>query len=376
MEIGPQAVIGEAARFGITTQVPPYPSIYIGSADVIPLEMISAYSAFANLGTRTTPYAIERVEDRNGNFVWAPEPRSRGGDGPGARLAMIDGLRDVVRRGTAASAVGSPVGTIAGWRQDRHHQRRHRRLVHRLYPRPRRRRLDRVGQAAEDHGQRAGRPARRAGLDRHDEGDLRAPARPRRLAPARRAHVRARSTGRRGYKFTPFCPKDSLSVESFIPGTEPKTSAPSTIVVGPRGQPPAPVRIRCTNSTVSGVVRRYARAWVLPVDGPPVAGGAVLLAADGRIAAVGPDAAVPDARRVSLAERFDGAALLPGLVNTHTHLELTGLDGQDPRGRISPPGSGASSRSRRRDPRLTFSRPLGRAPRLLGGRRHHRRRYR
>ena len=76
MEIGPQAVIGEAARFGLTTNIPPYPSIYIGSADVIPLEIISAYSAFATLGTRTTPYAIERVEDRAGNTVWAPKPRS------------------------------------------------------------------------------------------------------------------------------------------------------------------------------------------------------------------------------------------------------------------------------------------------------------
>ena len=29
-----------------------------------------------------------------------------------------------------------------------------------------------------------------------------------------------------GYKFTPFCPKDSLYVESFIPGTEPKEFCP------------------------------------------------------------------------------------------------------------------------------------------------------
>ncbi|HXW97050.1 MAG TPA: transglycosylase domain-containing protein, partial [Gemmatimonadales bacterium] len=40
MDIGPQAVIGEAARFGITTPVRAYPSIYIGSEGVIPLEMI------------------------------------------------------------------------------------------------------------------------------------------------------------------------------------------------------------------------------------------------------------------------------------------------------------------------------------------------
>ena len=57
MEIGEDAVISEATKFGITTRVPPYPSIHIGSADVIPLEMIAAYTTFANLGTRTMPNA-------------------------------------------------------------------------------------------------------------------------------------------------------------------------------------------------------------------------------------------------------------------------------------------------------------------------------
>jgi aminodeoxyfutalosine deaminase len=80
---------------------------------------------------------------------------------------------------------------------------------------------------------------------------------------------------------------------------------------------------------VSGVVRRYSASWVLPVEGPPVQEGAVLLAADGRITAVGPDAAVPTPAGVA-AERFEGAVLLPGFVNSHTHLELTGLDEQVP----------------------------------------------
>jgi penicillin-binding protein 1A len=53
MELGPQAVIAEATRFGISTRIPPYPSIYIGSAEVQPLELISAYTAFANGGSGT-----------------------------------------------------------------------------------------------------------------------------------------------------------------------------------------------------------------------------------------------------------------------------------------------------------------------------------
>ena len=72
MELGEQAVVSEAAKFGISTRVPPVPSIDIGSADVIPLEMIAAYTTFANLGTRTVPNAILRVEDRTGRIVWQP----------------------------------------------------------------------------------------------------------------------------------------------------------------------------------------------------------------------------------------------------------------------------------------------------------------
>ena len=71
--------------------------------------------------------------------------------------------------------------------------------------------------------------------------------------------------------------------------------------------------------------RRLAARWVLPIAGPPVECGAVLLGPDGRVEAVGPDAAVPRPPDVP-GEDFAGGILLPGLVNTHTHLELTGFD--------------------------------------------------
>lgn len=72
---------------------------------------------------------------------------------------------------------------------------------------------------------------------------------------------------------------------------------------------------------------RLAARWVLPVDGPPIAAGAVLIGADGRITAVGPDAGVPAPPGVPR-RTFPDAAIAPGFVNTHTHLELTGLEGQ------------------------------------------------
>jgi cytosine/adenosine deaminase-related metal-dependent hydrolase len=54
--------------------------------------------------------------------------------------------------------------------------------------------------------------------------------------------------------------------------------------------------------------------WVLPIDAPPHPDGAVAIE-DGRVAAVGP------AAELGRGERFDGAAIVPGLVNAHSHLE-------------------------------------------------------
>jgi cytosine/adenosine deaminase-related metal-dependent hydrolase len=75
--------------------------------------------------------------------------------------------------------------------------------------------------------------------------------------------------------------------------------------------------------------RRLAARWLIPVQGPSIERGALLIGSDGRILAVGPDASVP--RPVdAAAEKFDDGVILPGLINTHTHLELTGFEDRVP----------------------------------------------
>ncbi|HEV2148267.1 MAG TPA: amidohydrolase family protein [Longimicrobiaceae bacterium] len=68
-------------------------------------------------------------------------------------------------------------------------------------------------------------------------------------------------------------------------------------------------------------LRVFRAAWVLPVAAPPVRDGAVLVGADGRIAAVGPRAAIEPPEGAEVVEVGE-AALLPGLVNVHAHPEL------------------------------------------------------
>jgi penicillin-binding protein 1A len=73
-ELGPQAVIGEARNFGISTPIAGYPAIYLGAASVYPVEMVAAYSAFATLGTRAAPYAVVRVETATAACSGSPSP--------------------------------------------------------------------------------------------------------------------------------------------------------------------------------------------------------------------------------------------------------------------------------------------------------------
>jgi penicillin-binding protein 1A len=107
MELGEQSVIEEARKFGITTPIPPYPSIHIGSADVYPIEMVAAYSAFATLGVRAVPNAVLKVENAKGETLWEATPsRFETMDREEAWL-MVDMMKDVVRRGSAASVWAS-----------------------------------------------------------------------------------------------------------------------------------------------------------------------------------------------------------------------------------------------------------------------------
>ena len=73
--------------------------------------------------------------------------------------------------------------------------------------------------------------------------------------------------------------------------------------------------------------RRLAARWLIPVEGAPIEHGALLLGPDGRVQAVGPDSSIPRPSD-AVAEDFGDAVILPGLINTHTHLELTGFEGQ------------------------------------------------
>ncbi|HEX5025840.1 MAG TPA: transglycosylase domain-containing protein [Agriterribacter sp.] len=68
-EIGVNRTVEFAHQAGITSKIPPYPSIALGAADISLIEMASAYSMFPAGGMNTNPIYITRIEDRNGNVL-------------------------------------------------------------------------------------------------------------------------------------------------------------------------------------------------------------------------------------------------------------------------------------------------------------------
>lgn len=68
--------------------------------------------------------------------------------------------------------------------------------------------------------------------------------------------------------------------------------------------------------------KAYRAPWGLPVAGPPIADAAVVTNADGNIVYVGPQNRMP---ACDVIEEFSGHAIVPGLINAHTHLEFSDL---------------------------------------------------
>jgi penicillin-binding protein 1A len=103
-KVGIKSVIDYAHRFGITSNIPAYLPIALGSADLTLFEQTSAFSVFPNDGVRVTPRYINKVADYDGHILEQDVPDVK--DAVSARTArvMTSMLRDVVLHGTAVAA--------------------------------------------------------------------------------------------------------------------------------------------------------------------------------------------------------------------------------------------------------------------------------
>lgn len=73
--ITPEYAVDYMARFGFDpARLPKTPSLTLGTADATPLQMVQAFSVFANGGYRVEPYFIARVEDTKHNVLEQANP--------------------------------------------------------------------------------------------------------------------------------------------------------------------------------------------------------------------------------------------------------------------------------------------------------------
>ncbi|HKK12952.1 MAG TPA: transglycosylase domain-containing protein, partial [Flavobacteriaceae bacterium] len=76
-KVGPQPVIDLAKKLGIEQDIPPVPSIALGTADLSVYEMVAAYATFANKGVYNKPVLVTRIEDKNGTVLFQFKPESK-----------------------------------------------------------------------------------------------------------------------------------------------------------------------------------------------------------------------------------------------------------------------------------------------------------
>jgi penicillin-binding protein 1B len=79
-----------------------YPAMALGTSEATPLQIASAYTAFANLGSRTTPIAINRITTGEGKTIASPTTQRSEVLRPDVAFVMTSFLKDVINRGTAA----------------------------------------------------------------------------------------------------------------------------------------------------------------------------------------------------------------------------------------------------------------------------------
>jgi len=118
--ITPQYAKDYITKFGFdATKYPAYLTMALGAGSVLPLQMLTGYSVFANGGFLVTPYFIDRIEDARGTVLSKTTPEVPGN---GAKqvidvrnaFTMVNMLQDVVKHGTGIRAMQLGRQDLAG----------------------------------------------------------------------------------------------------------------------------------------------------------------------------------------------------------------------------------------------------------------------
>jgi penicillin-binding protein 1A len=118
--VGIRKVIETAHRFGVTSNIPAFLPIAIGSADITLYEQVGAYSVFPNDGIRIEPHTIRKVTQANGIPLETQAPVVTEVISVETARTMMEFLQAVTRMGTGAAAaqLKHPLGGKTGTTND------------------------------------------------------------------------------------------------------------------------------------------------------------------------------------------------------------------------------------------------------------------
>jgi penicillin-binding protein 1A len=114
--VGLPSIADQAHKNGIVSDIPNVPAMALGAGDVTPLELVNAYSPFANGGYRVRPRLVKRIESSDGTVLWTREiePKVRVMD-PRDSYQLTSMLQSVVNHGTGRAIRDYGVkGLVAG----------------------------------------------------------------------------------------------------------------------------------------------------------------------------------------------------------------------------------------------------------------------
>ena len=119
-KVGISSVVETAKRFGITTPLPPYLPLALGSADMKLIEHVSAFTVFPDDGIRIDPHMIRRVTSYDGALLEEARPSIHEVVSPDVARTMTAMLEEVVQFGTGieAKALKRPAAGKTGTTQD------------------------------------------------------------------------------------------------------------------------------------------------------------------------------------------------------------------------------------------------------------------
>ena len=98
----PRQVVKIAQRMGIHSHLDPYPAIALGTSEITPLEITSAYGTFPNGGVHIEPISILKIEDNNGIVIEEFKPEYVQAITPETASIMVNLMEGVVSSGTGA----------------------------------------------------------------------------------------------------------------------------------------------------------------------------------------------------------------------------------------------------------------------------------